>query len=161
MNARLLAAFAFLCLATSAAFPQGFAGLGTDAEGFAMPERRELSFPEDHGPHPEFRIEWWYVTATLTGDDGRDYGIQWTLFRSALAPEAPDGWRSPQIWLGHSALTTPDRHFVAERIARGGIGQAGVRAEPFAAWIDEWRMEGPTINTVTLTAQGTDFAYDL
>ena len=39
---------------------QGFAGLGTAEDGFAMPERGTmLRFPADHGPHPEFRIEWW------------------------------------------------------------------------------------------------------
>lgn len=63
--------------------------------------------------------------------------------------------------MGHAALTTPEQHFVAERLARGGIGQAGVTAAPFAAWIDNWRMEGPDINTLSLTAGGSDFAYDL
>ena len=67
---------------------QGFAGLATNAEGFEGPRPDvALQFPRDHGPHPGFRIEWWYVTATLTGADGRDYGVQWTLFRSALAPQ--------------------------------------------------------------------------
>lgn len=29
---------------------QGFAGLGSDAQGFSIPERgRDLSFPADHG----------------------------------------------------------------------------------------------------------------
>ncbi|MEM9344228.1 MAG: lipocalin-like domain-containing protein [Pseudomonadota bacterium] len=143
------------------AAPQGFAGLGTEAEGFAIPERRPFDFPADHGPHPDFRIEWWYVTSTLTAADGTDYGIQWTLFRTALAPSATDTWDSPQLWMGHAALTTPDQHFVAERLARGGIGQAGAQAEPFNAWIDEWHMRGPDLNNVNLTAQGPDFAYDL
>ncbi len=141
---------------------QGFAGLGSTAEGFALPDPEyRFQFPRDHGPHPAFRIEWWYVTANLTGADGRDYGLQWTLFRTALAPGTNDGWHSPQLWMGHAALTTPDAHFVAERFARGGIGQAGVTAQPFAAWIDEWQMAGPDIDEVCLTAQGTDFAYDV
>ena len=141
---------------------QGFAGLGTDAGDFAIPSTDPtFDFPQDHGPHPEFRIEWWYLTANLTGPDGTPYGIQWTLFRSALAPETRDGWSDPQVWFGHAAATTPDRHFVAERIARGGIGQAGVTVSPFEAWIDDWRMAGPSFDNVTLTARGTEFAYDL
>ena len=145
-----------------AATSQGYAGLGTEAEGFALPDPAyRFAFPDDHGAHPAFRIEWWYVTANLTGADGRDYGLQWTLFRSALAPEATDGWSSPQIWMGHAGLTTPDAHFAAERFARDGVGQAGVTPEPFAAWIDEWRMAGPTLSDVTLTAQGEDFGYDM
>ena len=45
----------------------------------------EFQFPADHGPHPAYRIEWWYITANLQAADGTDYGVQWTLFRSALA----------------------------------------------------------------------------
>lgn len=150
---------------------QGFAGLGADATGFAMPDPDyRLSFPADHGPHPDFRIEWWYLTANLRDAEGRDYGVQWTLFRSALRPysvadQPPDqqkGWQSPQMWMGHAALTTSDRHFVAERLARGGIGQAGVRITPFEAWIDDWSMAGADdLSYLTLRASGSDFAYDL
>lgn len=142
------------------ALTQGFAGLGTEAEGFALPDpAHEITFPEDHGAHPDFRIEWWYLTATLTGEDGRDYGVQWTLFRSALQPGEAEGWQSPQVWMGHAAVTSADRHLVAERLARGGVGQAGVFHEPFQAFIDDWRMEG--IEEMQLTARGEEFAYDL
>ena len=58
-------------------------------------------------------------------------------------------------------LTTPGRHFHAERLARGGTGQAGVEAEPFRAWIDEWEMAGPTPAEVRLRAAGEEAAYDL
>lgn len=161
MNVRLLAAL-LLYLCAGSAFAQGFAGLGTKAEGFAIPERgKALQFPTDHGPHPAYRIEWWYLTSNLKGEDGRDYGVQWTLFRSALQPEERDGWSSPQLWMGHAALTTPDQHFVAERLARGGIGQADVTGAPFAAWIDDWAMAGPDFNQLSLTASGSDFSYDL
>lgn len=148
----------------SAVQPQGYAGLGTEAEGFAIPQRgHRLTFPEDHGPHPDFRIEWWYLTANLEGADGRDYGIQWTLFRSALAPGEGSGWQSPQIWMAHAAVTAPDQHLFAERIARGGIGQAGVTSQPFTAWIDSWQMSstGKSLDNLTLTASGETFSYDL
>ena len=142
---------------------QGFAGLGTATdEGFATPERGvPLVFPQDHGAHPDYRIEWWYLTANMTGPDGTPYGAQWTLFRSALEPGERQGWDSPQIWMAHAALTTAERHFVAEKFARGGIGQAGVTAEPFAAWIDDWQVAGPTLSEVTVTANGEGFAYAL
>lgn len=144
---------------------QGFAGLGAGGEGFAQPDRATtLQFPADHGAHPGFRIEWWYLTANLTGADGRDYGVQWTLFRSALAPAGGEGWQSPVVWMGHAAVTTPEHHLVAERLARGGIGQAGVTAVPFLAWIDEWQMTGPddaALGRLTLNAAGDDFSYSL
>ena len=37
----------------------------------------------------------------------------------------------------------PRRHpSTSETFARGGVGQAGVTIEPFAAWIDSWAMRG-------------------
>ncbi|MER9004405.1 iron ABC transporter permease [Mesorhizobium sp. M0862] len=159
MNARALI---FLLLAVGNAFAQGFAGLGTDAEGFAVPERgKEFKFPQDHGAHPDYRIEWWYLTANLTGPDGADYGLQWTLFRSALAPTEAVGWESPQMWFGHAAVTNATTHLATERFGRGGTGQAGVTVEPFAAWIDDWQMAGATFDGLRLTATGKDFAYDI
>ena len=165
MNVRA-ALLALLTLLTPLpALSQGFAGLGSDAEGFSLPERRAFEFPADHGAHPDYRIEWWYLTANLTGPDGTDYGVQWTLFRSALAPERRQGWDSPQLWLGHAAVTTPDAHYPMERFARDGTGQADVAAAPFAAWIDDWEMRarpGSTgIDALDLTATGPQAGYAL
>jgi predicted secreted hydrolase len=141
---------------------QGFSGLGTQSEGFATPAPDPVfTFPADHGAHSEYRIEWWYLTANLSGPDGTPYGLQWTLFRSALAPGEAEGWQSPQIWFAHAAITTPDAHFASERYARGGIGQAGVQASPFRAWIDEWALAGVDFDNMTLTANGPDFGYDM
>jgi predicted secreted hydrolase len=159
MNVRF---FILLLLLPFQAMAQGFAGLGADAAGFAQPEPGTvLQFPADHGAHPDYRIEWWYLTANMTGPDGTPYGLQWTLFRSALAPRDGKGWDTPQLWMGHAAVTTPHAHHVTERLARGGIGQAGVTAAPFAAWIDDWGMEGPDLDTLRLTASGPDFTYDV
>ena len=158
MNARPLALAAVL-LWPIAALAQGFAGLGEMAEGFALPApETRFTFPEDHGAHPDFRIEWWYATANLTDADGTQYGIQWTLFRNALRPpERPED----QAWMGHAGVSSPQGHLYAERLARGGLGHAGVTAQPFEAFIDEWRMTGPSLAEVRITAQGSDFAYDL
>ncbi|MEL6608812.1 MAG: lipocalin-like domain-containing protein [Pseudomonadota bacterium] len=164
MNVRTIVLAAVLALlAPGIALAQGFAGLGEAADGFALPERgHAFEFPRDHGPHPEFRIEWWYVTATLTGADGRDYGVQWTLFRSARAPTDDGTWATPQVWMGHAAVTTPDAHRAAERFARGGAGQAGATATPTRAWIDDWELTSDAdLSEGRLTARGPDFAYDL
>ena len=87
------------------ALAQGFAGLGESADGFAaVVPGRTFAFPADHGPHPEFRIEWWYVTANLADAHGAAYGAQWTLFRQAIAaggasrkagPTSRSGWAMP------------------------------------------------------------------
>ena len=158
MNARI---FPLLLLPVTAS-AQGFAGLGADSDGFSTPQEPAIfDFPSDHGPHDDYRIEWWYLTANLEAEDGTPYGLQWTLFRSALTPNGGEGWSSPQFWMGHAAVTTTYEHFVTERLARGGIGQAGVTAEPFEAWIDDWQLTGLDFDTLQMTASGPDFAYDM
>ena len=161
-------AFLLYFLLTGVAVAQGFAGLGTSSEGFAVPKAgNALTFPADHGSHSDFRIEWWYLTANLKSADGKDYGLQWTLFRSGLAPYERAGWASPQVWMGHAAITSSTRHFVAERMARGGIGQAGVTAAPFSAWIDNWQMISQAeqgadpLSRLHVRAAANDFSYDM
>ncbi|MFT5656481.1 MAG: putative secreted hydrolase [Arenicella sp.] len=105
-----------------------------------------LIFPQDHFPHPDYRIEWWYMTANLKDQQGQDWGLQWTLFRQSLSPDGNlEGWDSDQIWMAHAAVTTPDKHFFAQRFSRGGIDQAGVNqlagSKGFDAWIDDWRWQ--------------------
>ena len=121
--------------------------------GFAqVTPGKKLEFPRDHGAHPDYRIEWWYLTANLSDNEGRHWGLQWTLFRQALSPgPIVSGWDSNQMWMAHAAITTPDGHFHEQRFARGGIGQAGVsRIDEdgyFNAWMDdwEWRSNGAAL----------------
>ena len=47
---------------------------------------RPFEFPRDHGPHPAFRHEWWYVTGHLDAASGEQFGFELTFFRFALAP---------------------------------------------------------------------------
>ncbi|AZF16838.1 lipocalin-like domain-containing protein [Pseudomonas sp. R3-18-08] len=147
---------------------ESFAGLGSDAADFVqVVPGKVFSFPEDHGPHPGFRIEWWYVTANLKDAQGNAFGVQWTLFRNAVkAGPTQAGWRDPTIWLGHAAVTSTTRHYAAERFARGGVGQAGAQAQPFSAWIDDWTFAtrpgaANPLAAMQLKAHGAQFAYDL
>ncbi len=171
MNARLflIVILTVLIARTDLAFAQGFAGLGSEAKGFAtVEEGRQIVFPQDHGPHADYRIEWWYLTANLQDGKGNQYGVQWTLFRQSLTPgQKSAGWSNNQIWMGHAALTHKEDHFVSELFARGGIGQAGVTMDPFRAWIDDWSLtseassEADPFERLTVTASGGDFAYRL
>jgi predicted secreted hydrolase len=145
---------------------KGFAGMGGEAAAFTpVVPGRVFNFPADHGPHDGFRIEWWYVTANLKDEQGREFGVQWTLFRSALkaAPEVA-GWGNQTIWLGHAAVTSATVHHAAERYARGGVGQAGVSVAPFDAWIDDWRFSSQRSDPLAdlqLSARDKDFGYQL
>jgi predicted secreted hydrolase len=120
---------------------------GLDTAGYARALAvRDFVFPEDHGPHEAFRTEWWYVTGNLETDDGRPFGFQFTIFRSALAPTPPGGpssWATNQAYMGHFALTDVDGEDfrAAEIFARGGGGLAGASARPFRVWLEDWRLE--------------------
>ena len=165
MRDNLYALITVALLWASPAHSQGFAGLGADGDGYArVTPGHEITFPADHGAHPDYRIEWWYLTANLTDKTGAALGVQWTLFRQAADP-APqrEGWASQQFWMGHTALTTADRHLHAESLARGGTGQAGVTSSPFAAWIDASSLTSIEDGFAPLRLQsaGDDFSYDL
>jgi len=78
--------------------------------GFLLPEPgRVFRFPEDHGSHPGFKIEWWYVTGHLEAADGREFGFQVTFFRNG-GPAAVLGepfnprFAHAPIHLAHCAL---------------------------------------------------------
>ncbi len=101
--------------------------------GFARADApREFQFPADHGAHPDFRSEWWYLTLVLADADGREFGVQFTVFRQASFPgaAADDPWRNGQSFLGHFAVTdvAANRHRQAERLSRGHPALAFVRA---------------------------------
>lgn len=149
-----------------------FAVLAQQASGFEQARVGvPLVFPRDHGSHPAYRIEWWYLTANLEGPDGAPYGAQWTLFRSATQPAdegaSPNPWQDPQVYMAHFALTTPDDHASFQRYARGGVhdgvSRAGVTAGPFEAWLDDWtlRSSGGQWLPLTLAARQGGYSIDL
>ncbi|MGZ3460093.1 MAG: lipocalin-like domain-containing protein, partial [Archangium sp.] len=139
------------------------------AEGYTRAfEPRELHFPEDHGPHPGFRTEWWYWTGNLETADGRAFGYQLTLFRNALAPgdsERASAWGTRQVYMGHLALSDlgGGRFHASERFSRGALGLSGARAEPFKVWLEDWSAEavGNGATPMRLTARGEGVSLSL
>ncbi|MDO3377580.1 lipocalin-like domain-containing protein [Geoalkalibacter halelectricus] len=109
---------------------------------------RPFVFPDDHGPHPEFKTEWWYFTGNLSAADGRRFGYQLTFFRVALSPQAPQRpspWGTNQVYMAHFALSDIDgrRFFAVERFSRAALGLTGAQAAPFRVWLEDWQASGP------------------
>lgn len=135
--------------------------LRSDPSGYAeVVPGKDFMFPRDHLPHKQFKIEWWYLTADLEDETGAHFGIHWTLFRQAMSADVdPEGWQSNQVWMAHTALSTPDDFLYEQRFARGGIGQAGVvhEQQQFSAWLDDWRWQSeglePFPGTLDFTTQ--------
>jgi predicted secreted hydrolase len=134
-----------------AAAPPAAAVLPLPAAGFAQAvSPRTFAFPADHGPHAQFRQEWWYVTGNLNGADGARFGFELTFFRFALAPPAEaraatlSAWRTRTIYLAHFAVTDVERaqFHATQKLARAALGLSGATAQPFAVWIEDWSLTG-------------------
>ena len=146
----------------SVSVAQAMAG---DTVGYARADRvRDFAFPADHGPHPGFKAEWWYVTGNVRATDGtgRRFGIQFTVFRSALTPDTAaargSGWATNQLYMAHTAIgdIAGQRFFNAERFSRGAAGLAGASAEPVSAFLRTERLDavGPADAAFPMRLQG-------
>jgi predicted secreted hydrolase len=162
------------------------AGTGSDGGGAiafppVLPGRR-LHFPEDHGAHPDYRVEWWYATGWLDADpaptgaagEGADpraatpLGFQVTFFRvrSGIGEDNPSRFAPTQLILAHAAIADPAqgrlRH--AERAARASrsetAGRAGFVTERTAVWVGDWRFE-QSGDRYRATVRAEDFACAL
>lgn len=147
---------------------EGELGEGS-TQGFARAlAPRPFVFPADHGPHPEFRTEWWYYTGNLRTATGRHFGFQLTFFRIAMAPAmAPraSAWGSRELYMAHFALTdTAARRFrSAGRLRRAALGLAGAQAQPFRVWVEDWLASGVAgdVVPVRLRAVEDDVGIDV
>ncbi len=124
-----------------------------------------LSFPADHGAHPDYRTEWWYVTGWLKTQDGRDLGFQLTFFRSRLAVDQrnPSAFAPKQILFAHAGLSDPKvgRLLHDGRIARQGLGLAETATGDADIVIDDWRLKRQSDGRFLAKAAGVDFTLDL
>ena len=115
-------------------------------EGFALPsEAKALEFPKDHGSHPEFKSEWWYLTGHLEGLESSDqFGFQLTFFRSATVPsdQEPEASQPQQIYMAHAAVLNKSsgEHFHEERFNRDGWN-ADAQVGRLSVFNGNWKIE--------------------
>ncbi|OUR91502.1 hypothetical protein A9Q81_17695 [Gammaproteobacteria bacterium 42_54_T18] len=113
-------------------------------------EKRALVFPKDHGPHPEYKNEWWYLTGNVHDENGRQFGYQVTFFRIALTAGTANpiahqsAWRTQQVWMAHFAITDikKQHHVHGQRIVRQALNLAGASTEPVKIWLENWQLIG-------------------
>lgn len=142
--------------------------LGGDvASGYLIADGSHVfAFPRDHAAHAGYRSEWWYLTAVLRDGNGHEYGVQFTLFRQALAPR-PTGagpWHTAVAYMGHLAISDVARgeHVEAQRLARGHPQMAGVDGLPrLRAYIEDWSIESSGDGEFTLSARDADQQIDV
>ncbi|MFY9985180.1 MAG: lipocalin-like domain-containing protein [Chthoniobacterales bacterium] len=127
--------------------PTAFSALTPEGWRLAEPGY-QFRFPQDHGPHPDYRTEWWYLTGNLQTADGREFGYELTFFRY--------GYRSPRqrtpvksrfvvddVKFAHFTVTDvrAKSFHVAERTSRGAYGDAGFLSGSRLAWIGDWELD--------------------
>ena len=125
----------------------------------------KYEFPRDHGPHRDFKTEWWYATGNLLDAQGHEYGFQLTFFRQGIHPgEKPQKgsrFRVNELPFAHFAFTDVSGHTFRsfQRSARGAFGEAGFGAPTGAvgrmAWMKDWSLEQVAIGSFQLKASET------
>ena len=113
-----------------------------------------LEFPRDHGSHPSFRTEWWYITGWVRDEAGHDFGVQVTFFRTrpGVAEESKSRFAPTQLLFAHAAIADPRvgalRH--EQRAARAGFGLAQASEATTDVAIGEWslRLSGDTYTAI-------------
>ncbi len=117
-------------------------------------------FPTDHGIHPNYDTEWYYITGHLVDTNQQLHGFQVTFFRHKLTkiPDNTSLWNSPHLYTAHFAFTNGNeqtfKHYEtmgreSYKIATGVSGNMGIH-------INNWSlsMKGDTIFIDITTADG-------
>ncbi|MBV8377084.1 MAG: carotenoid 1,2-hydratase [Verrucomicrobia bacterium] len=127
----------------------------------------QITLPQDHFPHYQFRTEWWYFTGNVSTADGRPFGYQLTFFRHGYRPpgvEPPVTSRfvMNEVKFAHFAVTdiSAGKFHFDGRVSRGAFGEAGFADGNRLAWIDNWEL-GYNNNNFNLMAAAQDYAIEL
>ncbi len=123
-----------------------------------------LQFPRDHGSHPQFRNEWWYITGWLRVQGGGDLGMQITFFRNRphVAEDVSSQFAPRQLLFAHAALSDPGagRLLHDQRAARAGFGLAEAAEGRTDVAIDDWSLRAVDGGYAAQVA-ARDFRYAL
>ena len=126
---------------------------------------RLFQFPADHGAHPEFRNEWWYVTGWLDTDDGQALGFQVTFFRSrpSVDQRNPSAFAAKEILFAHAALSDASlgKLLHDERAARAGFGLAQASVTDADIVLTDWTLKRDAEGRFHTRINAKDFALDL
>ncbi|ELP5729648.1 carotenoid 1,2-hydratase [Vibrio vulnificus] len=124
---------------------------------------KKVTLPDDFKFHEQYQHEWWHYFATLKDAQEQVYTVQFSMFRIATDEREVSGWQNPQLYLANIVLTDKKNIVFEQRVARGGIGQAGSTNKPFRMWIDNWswRALGSTPFPGSLSVDTDDFSIEL
>ncbi|MFT7117103.1 MAG: putative secreted hydrolase [Rhodoferax sp.] len=127
-------------------------------------ERRTLAFPRDLGSHPDFSIEWWYITGQLTSEAQTTFGFQLTFFRSRVVgtQDMRSAFAAKQLIFAHAAVTdvAGNQLHHDQRMARAGFGLAQASEQDTAITLGDWSLVREAQHYQARVA-GDGFRFDL
>jgi predicted secreted hydrolase len=136
-------------------------------DAHALPAKT-LSFPRDHGAHPDMRTEWWYLTGYAdvgNANSPRLIGFQITFFRSRVdaAQNLQSAFAAKQLIFAHAAVTdvSAQKHWHDQRIARAGFGIAQTLETTTDVKLRDWRLQRETSGAYRSRIIAKDFSLDL
>ena len=137
-----------------------------DAGFRKVTEPRDFSFPDDHGPHPDYALEWWYFTGNLDTPEGGHFGYELTFFRIGLNSddsERSSRWSAKHMYTAHFALTDveDDRFYFFERYSRGALDLAGAVGSPFRVWLEDWSAKSTAENTLPIRLRAAEDSIEI
>ncbi|MGB6068788.1 MAG: lipocalin-like domain-containing protein [Desulfomonilaceae bacterium] len=139
--------------------------LASDVLGTGAGSRRVLSFPKDHGKHPEFQTEWWYFTGNLDSDKDHKWGFQLTFFRRTFVRTPArklSAWAVRDLFPAHFALTDESNRnfFHTELLTRKGPGLAHAASDDLDVSVKDWYAKRLK-DEIFITAREQNYALDL
>ena len=144
--------------------------------GLLLPARGEAQTPSalwaNLSPHPDYPVEWWYMTGYLSTPSHRHFGFQATFFRMTTkigrepsAPKSTSSWTPREIFGFHGAVSDLDRKsFLSTERERRGFSRSVLAQEsPFSVRIGRNRLDRlvPEAKSLALHFRVANRSYDL
>jgi len=160
--------------------PLAVEGYASTPPGLARGEPWDYQFPDDYGPHDDYRSELWQWYVQVSVADGSRLGIGGQMLRMAVAPppDNPVGesagalpvsaWSYHNVFVSVHAITNPaasnDAQFQhSKKLSREALALAGTSTTPMAVWNAQqsWSIEKADACTWSMTVTVTVEAQPL
>ncbi len=105
-----------------------------------------MTFPRDHGAHPEFRVEWWYIAGQLKTESGNERRLQITFFRNRdlfLNTAGFGRFRARQLLSCHIVIMDPKRGEVSyqEIVGQPSVKLKNCSLETTRVGFADWHLQ--------------------
>ncbi len=123
------------------------------------------SVKNDHGAHPQFGIEWWYLTGQASLEDGAPIGFQVTFFRTrtGVGDNNPSRFAPSQMLIAHAAISDirEGKLLHDQRMARAGFHVTRADATKLDVAIKDWHLTMLADGSLTANITARNFSLKL